>query len=822
MQERETDETQPVKTILGFEKNFVISVKDATYGEIFLTKDEYNILKNPLVNRMTKIKQLGAINKIFFCANHTRFEHSLGTLEITWRMIKQIFRKQPEFFNNYDRETLENFIRVVRYSALLHDIGHGAYSHAFEKIIRQLKPEYNFYDHDFINMYLLKRKINNKQYKKIFDKLDLNEKLKKNKEQLLSHLEAQFNNKEKWLNYLNLILTEDKNEIYEYDYSSNCEEDIKLINLFNELIKGDFGSDRLDYLSRDTGEVGIGYRPNVDELIKGIYVHKIQIKPLKIETYTRGENNFIELYTLGIKKESINAAEFLLTARLYHYNLISYNSENTLITKLMTDELIKKFESKKKTNIEDLIVNGLVEGDNYFENIINIDEIEEKRKNFELIFSISLNTIFNPLYRYFLYLILTNKDKKIDLYKNYINILKKIVKEKLEKNKFLSKIQIQNIIEKLTFVKSVYKPIPCRTITDYAKDSYKKDKHIIIYSPFLIDHSFFIRKAITRNALTQTRVDVYLNNNEKSLGEKEIEIVKRIFKTNNIIMSKEVLEEETVIEIENKRYKINLLGLIDLREKTDIEITYEVLVYLTNENKVWLLDELIKKAEFSNNKTNGDKYSRRKKDEKLYALLELSLKLIPSRYKITKIFEEIKNLLNKKDEHLKKINVIKKYSRRITDNFFVYKHDKRDFYEPEQIDAELQEHLSFTWNWEIYEILLTLDALNIFELGDVPSEGKDWLGKSDIRLIKMSHSVTPYRNRMAVLPYSKSIKDYEISREPYYYPSYVYELINNFLEEYKKKELIKDIKSMSKNSFSPTIQSEGVEGSCNRGENCIR
>jgi len=43
-----------------------------------------------------------------------------------------------------------------------------------------------------------------------------------------------------------------------------------------------------------------------------------------------------------------------------------------------------------------------------------------------------------------------------------------------------------------------------------------------------------------------------------------------------------------------------------------------------------------------------------------------------------------------------------------------------------------------------------------------------------------------------------------------------------YLKSILKKDIYFKCRSMSKNSFSPTIQSEGVEGSCNRGENCIR
>ena len=74
---------------------------------------------------MRRIKQLGTLYLAFHTAEHSRFGHSLGVYEIVRRMIDESFVGR-EAWNNKDRPLL--------YAALLHDLGHGPFSHSFEKI----------------------------------------------------------------------------------------------------------------------------------------------------------------------------------------------------------------------------------------------------------------------------------------------------------------------------------------------------------------------------------------------------------------------------------------------------------------------------------------------------------------------------------------------------------------------------------------------------------------------------------------------------------------------------------------------------------------
>ncbi|MCI3137523.1 HD domain-containing protein [Staphylococcus hominis subsp. hominis] len=94
-----------------------IHVKDQLIWDLIKTKE---------FQRLRRIKQLGTLYLAFHTAEHSRFGHSLGVYEIVRRMIDESFVGR-EAWNNKDRP-------LALCAALLHDLGHGPFSHSFEKI----------------------------------------------------------------------------------------------------------------------------------------------------------------------------------------------------------------------------------------------------------------------------------------------------------------------------------------------------------------------------------------------------------------------------------------------------------------------------------------------------------------------------------------------------------------------------------------------------------------------------------------------------------------------------------------------------------------
>ncbi|MBS4223482.1 HD domain-containing protein [Lederbergia citrea] len=76
--------------------------------------------------RLRRIKQLGTTYLTFHGAEHSRFNHSLGVYEIVRRIVDDVFKGRPEW------EEDERLLSLC--AALLHDLGHGPFSHSFEKV----------------------------------------------------------------------------------------------------------------------------------------------------------------------------------------------------------------------------------------------------------------------------------------------------------------------------------------------------------------------------------------------------------------------------------------------------------------------------------------------------------------------------------------------------------------------------------------------------------------------------------------------------------------------------------------------------------------
>lgn len=76
--------------------------------------------------RLRRIRQLGTTYLVFHGAEHSRFNHSLGVYEIVRRLVDDVFKGRPEWD--------EGERMLVLCAALLHDLGHGPFSHAFENV----------------------------------------------------------------------------------------------------------------------------------------------------------------------------------------------------------------------------------------------------------------------------------------------------------------------------------------------------------------------------------------------------------------------------------------------------------------------------------------------------------------------------------------------------------------------------------------------------------------------------------------------------------------------------------------------------------------
>jgi HD superfamily phosphohydrolase len=99
-------------------------IKDPVHGYVEVPDFALHLLDSPVLQRLRYIKQLGFSYLVYPGANHSRFEHSLGTMYLADIMSRQLDLSPGEH-------------RLVLASALLHDIGHGPFSHAIEPLLQE-------------------------------------------------------------------------------------------------------------------------------------------------------------------------------------------------------------------------------------------------------------------------------------------------------------------------------------------------------------------------------------------------------------------------------------------------------------------------------------------------------------------------------------------------------------------------------------------------------------------------------------------------------------------------------------------------------------
>ncbi|AME12366.1 HD domain protein [Mycoplasma mycoides subsp. mycoides] len=108
-------------------------IRDNVHGDIYFDDVIYIQLINTYeMQRLRRILQLAGTQLAYSSATHTRFSHCIGTYYI----LKEFFKNKAFLkINSYEQ-------KLVKIAGLLHDIGHGAFSHTFEKITHKNHEQY--------------------------------------------------------------------------------------------------------------------------------------------------------------------------------------------------------------------------------------------------------------------------------------------------------------------------------------------------------------------------------------------------------------------------------------------------------------------------------------------------------------------------------------------------------------------------------------------------------------------------------------------------------------------------------------------------------
>lgn len=234
--------------------------------------------------RLRRIKQLGLSELVFPTATHNRFSHSLGVLHLTKKILERIERLGEKI---EDQQKV-----IILCSALLHDIGHGPFSHAFEAITKE--------DHEKRTLDIIRD-----------GETEINK--------ILRDFDPGLPNQ---IAYFFLLDEEDNNAA-----SSSIND---LPSFYSDIISSQLDADRFDYLLRDSYMTGTYYGNfDLEWIIQRLYIDK-------------GKNRFY------LSRKAFSAAETYIFSRYHMYRSV-YFHKATRAAEVMLKSLFSRYKELIQT-----------------------------------------------------------------------------------------------------------------------------------------------------------------------------------------------------------------------------------------------------------------------------------------------------------------------------------------------------------------------------------------------------------------------------------------------------------------------------------------
>lgn len=250
-------------------------IRCPVHGFIRLNDWEWNVISQPAFQRLRRIRQLAWTDYVYPGAMHTRFEHSLGVMHTATMLYEAIVRNSAELLRSeltYDEAGFKRDRQIVRFAALLHDVGHAPFSHAAEELFPE-RPDGRRYVHEDYSVAIIE----------------------------------------------SCLRDAIENHPLNSNYGLRVEEITALIKggssarktvLWRDLITSQMDADRMDYLLRDSHHAGVQYgKFDLHRLINTITAISLQ------ETTPR----------LGISEGGIHAAEGLVLARYFMFTQVYFH-----------------------------------------------------------------------------------------------------------------------------------------------------------------------------------------------------------------------------------------------------------------------------------------------------------------------------------------------------------------------------------------------------------------------------------------------------------------------------------------------------------------
>lgn len=277
------------------------TIHDPIWGSTEYNEWEMQLIDSPLIQRLRNISQVGLAVLTYPAARHSRFEHTLGVVAATKRLVDRINVNCENFSIN------QNVKNKLVLAAIMHDVGHCFYSHLSESIYGNLKDLVDLRKdvkevlgvkpkpHELLSLII----VNSNAFRTFF--LDsVNYPNRGNVDKLLEDVG-------KIIIGVNIL---DGNTIESYQTS---------------IINGSFDVDKLDYIKRDSYTAGLALDFDIERLFTKIKVHTLSIGK-KIEN------------RLVIQANGVTAIEELTFCKIMLFSYIYYHQKV-----LITEDIIKDY-----------------------------------------------------------------------------------------------------------------------------------------------------------------------------------------------------------------------------------------------------------------------------------------------------------------------------------------------------------------------------------------------------------------------------------------------------------------------------------------------
>jgi uncharacterized protein len=284
----------------------VREVRDPIYGFVRLSRNEWEIINTPAFQRLRDIRQLAMGHLVYPGANHTRFEHSIGCVHLSTAIFDYLYEIGKDILSAEHRIDDRSFHRIrhiLRLGSLLHDIGHPPFSHSGEDLLPRILDGQG------------KPIIENGREKKVSHE-DMTIRLIR---------ETEVGEKISELYGSEGITPEDVIAVAVGSKHAQAIRPQSHHLLLNQILTGDLGSDRIDYLLRDAYHSGQK---------SGEFDHRRLISTLILVSKPESEG---EGYELGFDEGGWLVAEQMIVARYLMYLSLYFHKTKRIYEKHLED-----------------------------------------------------------------------------------------------------------------------------------------------------------------------------------------------------------------------------------------------------------------------------------------------------------------------------------------------------------------------------------------------------------------------------------------------------------------------------------------------------